>query len=272
MTSKLRSDTARANGAKSRGPKSAATREISSRNSLRHGLTSRHILVLQCEKPEEFQQLVDYYHDAYQPVGPVQHDLVREMIAAAWRLDRIRSVETVLLDAEISRRRAEVDREFVEPDAHVHIALSFRALADDSSSLALISRYESRYTRQHDRARRALQELQSAPTRKLPPAPAAEAPSPEPGLPPAPPAEPEIKDCRTNPGQPSGQPEKPCAHRLPGIQQRALFRAARVSKLNQPFRAARVRFRAARVSKRSKRMLRTGAAWGGSVRRETVYW
>ena len=57
MASKLKSDTARANGAKSRSPKSAATREKSSRNSLRHGLTSRHILVLECESEGEFQQL-----------------------------------------------------------------------------------------------------------------------------------------------------------------------------------------------------------------------
>ena len=37
MVSEFKSATARANGAKSKGPKSAATREISSRNSIRHG-------------------------------------------------------------------------------------------------------------------------------------------------------------------------------------------------------------------------------------------
>ena len=57
MPSQLRSDTARANGAKSRGPKSAETKEKSSRNSLRHGFTSRHTILLECENEDEFQDL-----------------------------------------------------------------------------------------------------------------------------------------------------------------------------------------------------------------------
>jgi len=47
MPSQLRSDTARANGAKSRGPKSAETKEKSARNSLRHGFTARSIILLE---------------------------------------------------------------------------------------------------------------------------------------------------------------------------------------------------------------------------------
>ncbi len=57
MPSQLKSDTARANGAKSRGPKSAETKEKSSRNSLRHGFTSRHSILLECENEDEFQEL-----------------------------------------------------------------------------------------------------------------------------------------------------------------------------------------------------------------------
>jgi hypothetical protein len=58
MPSQLKSDTARANGAKSRGPKSAATREKSSRNSLSHGLTSRHMLLLECENKNDANSFV----------------------------------------------------------------------------------------------------------------------------------------------------------------------------------------------------------------------
>jgi hypothetical protein len=56
MPSKLKSDTARVNGAKSRGPKTAAGLEKSSHNALSHGLTARHTLVLECENLEEFEQ------------------------------------------------------------------------------------------------------------------------------------------------------------------------------------------------------------------------
>src|SRR6266568_978595 len=72
MPSQLRSDTARANGAKSRGPKSAETKEKSSRNSLRHGFTSRHTILLECENEDELQELEDDFAATYQPATPAE--------------------------------------------------------------------------------------------------------------------------------------------------------------------------------------------------------
>ena len=92
------------------------------------------------------------------------------------------------------------------------MTLAFKALADESSALALISRYESRLRRMHDRALRSLRELQSAQAEKLPPAPAPQAP--------APPSEPKTKNDETNPSPavepPAVEPMvKLCAHALP---------------------------------------------------------
>src|SRR5713226_9534213 len=91
MPSQLKSDTARANGAKSRGPKSAETREKSSRNSFRHGFTSRHTILLECENPDEFQEMCDDFAATYHPATPAEQDLVDEMVAARWRIHRIRT-------------------------------------------------------------------------------------------------------------------------------------------------------------------------------------
>ena len=74
MPSKLKSETARANGAKSKGPKTTETRDKSSRNSLKHGLTTRHNMLLACEDPALFQQVVDEYTSVYQPTNPVERD------------------------------------------------------------------------------------------------------------------------------------------------------------------------------------------------------
>ena len=104
MPSQLRSDTARANGAKSRGPKSAETKEKSSRNSLRHGFTSRHTMLLECEDEDEFQELEDEFAATHQPATPAEQDLVNEMVAARWRINRIRTIETVIMDCEIDRK------------------------------------------------------------------------------------------------------------------------------------------------------------------------
>jgi hypothetical protein len=103
MTSELKSATARANGAKSRGPKSPETRQKSSRNSLTHGFTARHTMVLECEDSDEFLAMVADYVADYQPGSPVEENLVNEMAAARWRTMRLRMIEVAMLDSEINR-------------------------------------------------------------------------------------------------------------------------------------------------------------------------
>src|SRR2546422_11153301 len=110
MPSQLRSDTARANGAKSRGPKSAETKEKSSRNSLRHGFTSRHTMLLECEDEDEFQELEDDFAANYQPATPAEQDLVNEIVAARGRIKRIRAIGTVLMVCEMVVKKAQLEK------------------------------------------------------------------------------------------------------------------------------------------------------------------
>src|SRR5437764_6126102 len=147
MPSQLRSDTARANGAKSQGPTSAETREKSSQNSLRHGFTSRHSLLLECESPDELQEMQDEYAAMHHPATPAEQDLVDEMIAARWRIRRIRAVEVVMIDIEMTRNKPEVEKQFLEPDSGVHLALALTNLSEESRAMALMSRHEARLQR-----------------------------------------------------------------------------------------------------------------------------
>jgi hypothetical protein len=56
MPSDLKSETARANGAKSHGPKTAEGKEASSRNAIKHGLTAH---TLSCNaNPREYQAML----------------------------------------------------------------------------------------------------------------------------------------------------------------------------------------------------------------------
>src|SRR5437879_11939307 len=109
MPSQLRSDPARANGAKSRGPKSAETKEKSSRNSLRHGFTSRHTMLLECEDEDEFQELEDEFAATHQPATPTAQDRANEMVAARCRLKRIRTIDTIIMNGEMAPTKANVD-------------------------------------------------------------------------------------------------------------------------------------------------------------------
>src|SRR5882757_4861672 len=103
MTSELKAAAARANGAKSRGPKTAEGLEKSSRNSLTHGLTSRHTVLLDVDNRAQFQEMLDDFDLTYQPATPAQKKLVDDMVATRWRLDRIWMVEIALVDDELRR-------------------------------------------------------------------------------------------------------------------------------------------------------------------------
>ena len=159
MVSNLRSETARANGAKSRGPITAEGKEKSSRNAIKHGLTAGNgNILLDCEDPAQFDEVLDKLLGIHEPATPAEIDILEEMVAARWRIRRMMTIETGLLNAEILSQQSKSDN----PDPTIHLASAFRSLIDDSRSLALASRYEARLQRLYDRSYKTLRELQQA--------------------------------------------------------------------------------------------------------------
>jgi hypothetical protein len=101
------------------------------------------------------------YAATYQPGSPVEEDLVNEMVTCRWRIERLRMMETALLDSEMHR---EVPQSETSDDPGYQMAFAFRRLVDGSRAISLLSRYESRLHRIHERSHRTLRELQQ--TRK----------------------------------------------------------------------------------------------------------
>jgi hypothetical protein len=102
------------------------------------------------------------YAATYQPGSPVEEDLVNEMVAARWRMQRLRMIETALLDSEMDREEPEAESQFASDDPGYQIAFAFRRLVDGSRAISLASRYESRLHRIHERSHRTLRELQQS--------------------------------------------------------------------------------------------------------------
>src|SRR3981189_1471192 len=146
MSSQLKAETSRINGAKSHGPITVAGLEKSSQNAFKHGGASTRGILLKCESADEFDDLRATYLKTYAPDGTAETALVDQMAAARWRILRLDKIETDLLDDEMPRRQSGV-------------AAAFRTLADESKSLALATRYQSRQHRIHDRAYKTLREL-----------------------------------------------------------------------------------------------------------------
>ena len=207
MPSKQKRTIARQNGAKAAGSKSPQGIQTSARNALRHGLTSQ-TLVLANECPAKFDQLLQVYIEKFQPRDGVEMNLVDEMVAARWRQQRGWVIQTAAFNLQMEKEEQQVTSE------PARLALAFSAMANHEKLLDLILRYETSYSRMHDRAMKALyrlreeQNLRNDPKpqdlpNNPPPPPAAETPHTNPPaslLPHIPPAEPITAPVDTNSG------------------------------------------------------------------------
>jgi hypothetical protein len=144
-----------------------------------HGLTARRVL-LENESEDNFRALRDLYLLHFQPRNPFEADLVEQLVAARWRLDRVWSLETALLEVEIGRREPEIEKEFRTCGDEIRTALAFRALYDESRAFSGLSRYESRFRRICDRVVKLLLALRAHQKLREEPSPINEHPVPVP--------------------------------------------------------------------------------------------
>jgi hypothetical protein len=87
------------NGALSRGPKTPEGKARSAQNATTHGLTAKRP-VLPNENPVEFEALSHAYTNRLRPANATERDLVHEMAAARWRLLRATAIERDVLAAK----------------------------------------------------------------------------------------------------------------------------------------------------------------------------
>src|SRR5437764_489799 len=90
------------NGARSRGPVTPEGKARTAQNATKHGLTGRTV-VLNCEDASAYQQLLSACHEEWQPQTRTELDLVNDIAACRWRLNRILTLETAAIDLEMDR-------------------------------------------------------------------------------------------------------------------------------------------------------------------------
>ena len=97
MSSERKLRSARANGARAQGTKTPEGIARSAGNATTHGLTCSNIVVAN-ESAAQFQMLRESCLRELAPQTQLEADLVEELIAARWRLARVRGLEAGLLD------------------------------------------------------------------------------------------------------------------------------------------------------------------------------
>ena len=146
MKSQARIEAGRRNGMLARGKKSEEARQKCAHNSVKHGLFSK-TLVLANESPERFEDTRKSYYDLWKPENEFEADLVNDMVAARWRLNRIMMVESETLDLRQARmdNSGEIKKEFEIIPEPTRLAIAFEKETNESKTLANLSRYEARY-------------------------------------------------------------------------------------------------------------------------------
>ena len=152
-------------------------------------MTAKAILLTN-EDPDAYHKLAAGYYEKFQPADDVERDLVDEMVIAKWRQRRDWSNEAALFDLEMDHQTKKVDSQYQKIDHACRYALAFRALADESKSIQLLTRYEAAHQRSYYRALATLLKLREH-----------TGPEPTPGPGPEP-----DEICETNP---SGTPPPP---------------------------------------------------------------
>src|SRR5580704_16696104 len=140
-----------ANSAKSTGPVTQAGRERSAQNAIRHGILAESV-VLEGESIEYFIEVLSTLQGELQPVSAIESRYVETMALAEWRRLRLICLEKEQIAIETQRQEAANLSGSDEVKPIRLTALAFRAMSDESRAQELLNRYESRYDRQYQRA------------------------------------------------------------------------------------------------------------------------
>jgi len=165
-----KSESARLNGAKSRGPVTAEGRLNSANGNLKHGAYSRRVL-MEGESQEGYDLFRSAFCDFFQPADPFEAECVDAMVSARWRIRRLESMETTTLDHAVIENKPAIDAKFESIDP-----LHERGVAVHShlASLDASSRVQERLQRIYDRNYKLLAAHRRKSARAMP--------SPEPPL------------------------------------------------------------------------------------------
>ncbi len=97
MTTSAQKSANSANSRLSTGPKTEQGKQTASRNSAKHYLTAKQIVV-PGEDPAAYEELQAGLQESWNPATPQEHLLVDEIAQNAWRLLRVRRLEAATFD------------------------------------------------------------------------------------------------------------------------------------------------------------------------------
>ena len=152
-----RAEVNKANAQKSTGPRTAAGKQRSSLNALRHGLTG-HTVVLPTEDHSAYQLHSHAFLGEYQPKGATETQLVQSLLDTSWQLNRAAAVETNLFSLGITEMEDRIRANHPEAETALAMALAYR---EHNRAFANLGIYRQRLTREFQRTLVLLRQIQA---------------------------------------------------------------------------------------------------------------
>ena len=147
----------RENAQKSTGPRTAAGKQRSSLNALRHGLTG-HTIVLPSEDLAAYQRHSQSFLDEYRPQGATESQLVQSVTDISWQLNRAAAVETNLFSLGITESEDRIRASHPEAETALAMALAYR---EHNRAFANLGIYRQRLSREFERTLILLRQIQA---------------------------------------------------------------------------------------------------------------
>src|SRR5712675_869429 len=150
MSSLRKIESARINGAKSRGAHTEQGRRAFALNAVTHGLTAKTV-ILQNEPEQEYEAELQSYLHHFRPQDIPEERLVRQLAAVGWRIARYAGVESGLLNHKMDEQTERLSEKYTNISRHERVAFAFEFLADNGNAFALVNRYQARLQHEYQR-------------------------------------------------------------------------------------------------------------------------
>jgi hypothetical protein len=152
MTSDKQVQANRRNALKSTGPKTPLGKSAVRMNANKHGLRSQEVL-LPGEDEEALKELDENLRAELQPVGELENLLVDGIVAAHWRLRRLRRVEAGIFAWELYgelAERAQQEARTYESNVYIELASSDDIITDEQKHQEALSKAQEMKQAQQD--------------------------------------------------------------------------------------------------------------------------
>lgn len=161
MPTAKRSEQARINGAKSKGPKTRLGKFIAASNSRKTGIHAAKSAALKLENSSDYDGQLAAYVRRFQPQDTVELNYVRELCCVDWQIHRFKAYLVAVLNHQLDIQDTTLQATDIDASDDLKGALALASMNKSSNVVQLLTLQERRLTTQRLSILRCLRETRA---------------------------------------------------------------------------------------------------------------